>query len=127
MTIQRREFLAATVGTLASVHPIGAAELPPRSRFLEATFDEQVKRIGTCFVLRDSEGKRSRVQLISVTEGQHPMPHGLRKPISLLFRCRPSDELKQDIFEISHPVLGRQSHLFTATSYLGDRMETVIG
>ena len=55
------------------------------------------------------------------------MPHSLCRPISLLFGCRSSDELKQDVFEISHPVLGRHKGLLlVATSYLGDRMEMVI-
>jgi hypothetical protein len=128
MRIQRRGFLAATVGTLASVNPLGATELPSRSRFLQATLPEHVKQIGTYFVVRDSEGRRTRIELISATEGPHPMPSGIRRPISLLFRCRSGDALKQDVFEIDHPVLGRQRQLlFVPVSHRGDRMETVIG
>ncbi len=124
MKLPRREFLTATVGTLAASHPL-CAQLTT-VQFFRATHEDFSKFVGGVFHLRDANGAQRTVTLLSASEGKHPMPRGLRTPISLLFRG--SDQsLKQDVYEVSHAALGTAKLLVVPVDPTGETVEVILG
>jgi hypothetical protein len=121
----RRTFVAATISTLTSAPSL--LGMTVSGGFEGSSLESFEKHVGSTFLTHDAEGNTRRLTLVSATQGKHPMPRGIRRPISLLLRSHGGVKSGQDVYEVRHAALGRARALVVPVNQDGNLHEIVFG
>ncbi len=121
----RRTFVAGSIGAVAA-SPVLATPAAAQDDFVACKIEDFAGQLGSRVTLRDSKGKISSVKLVEAEEGRQRTPRGFRQPISLVFQHSSDTPLAQDVYEVSHPVLGQSKLLAVPADHKHRFMEVML-